>query len=194
MMKATTAFMIIYFLNVIIGGVFEGGGGIAATRLSSSLSSTATTVNVISTEGFLSSDYIVIGGERIRYVGKTNTAFNVPSSNGRGYDATTATSHPVNANVYSEATDVINGMIGFNVASTSTTVGKVNIAMVLYNFTTISIPKLLTWNFPHLMVNPLLQYVRYLGVLVTAGYVIYVILYLAGAMGGLMNQLFNFFR
>lgn len=190
MMKATVTFLLIYLINVVIGGVFEAGGGMAATRLTTGISATTTTINVVSTEGFLASDYVVIGGERVRYTSKTTTSFNIPATNGRGYSNTVATTHVAGSNVYSEATNIMNGIVGFNIASTGATVGTINIATLLWHFLYTSIPKLLSWNFPHLMVNPILQYLRYVGVLMTAGYVVYVVLYLSSALGGLLQSIF----
>ena len=190
MMKATVTFLLIYLINVILGGVMEAGGGIAATRLTTGLTATAVTITVANTDGFLGSDYIVIGGERIRYTSKSSTTFTIPATNGRGYDNTQATTHVVGSNVYSEASNVLNGIVGFNIASTGATVGSINIATLLWHFLFTSIPKLLTWNFPHLMINPWLQYIRYVGVLITAGYVVYVVLYLSSALGGLLQSIF----
>jgi hypothetical protein len=190
MIKATVTFLLIFFANVILGGVFEAGGGMAATRITAGLTATATTISVVSTDGFLASDYIVIGGEKVRYVSKTSTTFIIPATNGRGYDNTAPTTHVAGAMVYSEATNIINGMIGFNIASTGATVGTINIATLLWHFLYTSIPKLLSWNFPHLMVNPILQFIRYIGVIITAGYVIYVVLYLSSALGGLLQSIF----
>lgn len=190
MMKATVTFLLIYFINVILGGVMEAGGGIATTRLSTGITATAITINVVSTDGFLGSDYVVIGGERIRYTSKSSTSFTVPATNGRGYDNTDAITHVVGSNVYSEAANVLNGIVGFNIASTGATVGTINIATLLWHFLYTSIPKLLTWNFPHLMMTPWLQYIRYIGVLITAGYVVYVVFYLSSALGGLLQSIF----
>ena len=190
MMKATVTFLLIYFINVILGGVMEAGGGMATTRLTTGLTATDTTINVASTAGFLGSDYVVIGGEKIRYTSKSSSSFTVPATNGRGYDDTDATPHVAGSNVYSEATNVLNGIVGFNIASTGATVGTINIATLLWHFLFTSIPKLLTWNFPHLMINPWLQYIRYVGVLITAGYVVYVVFYLSSALGGLLQSIF----
>ncbi len=190
MMKATVTFLLIYLLNVVLGGVMEAGGGVATTRLIVGITATDTTFHVVNTDGFLGSDYVVIGGEKIRYTSKSSTSFTIPATNGRGYDNTDAVSHVVGSNVYSEASNVLNGIVGFNIASTGATVGTINIATLLWHFLYTSIAKLLMWNFPHLMINPWLQYIRYVGVLITAGYVVYVVFYLSSALGGLLQSIF----
>ncbi len=190
MMKATVTFLLIYLINVILGGVMEAGGGVATTRLTTGITATGTTIYVANTDGFLGSDYVIIGGEKVRYTSKSSRSFTIPAINGRGYDNTDATTHVAGENVYSEASNVLNGIVGFNIASTGATVGTINIATLLWHFLYTSIPKLLTWNFPHLMMNPWLQYIRYVGVLITAGYVVYVVFYLSSALGGLLQSIF----
>lgn len=191
-MKAYIAFLMFFFLNVVLSGIMEGEGGLASTRLTAALTATGTTVTVQSTEGFLDSDYVFIGDERVRYVRRTSTTFIVPASNGRGYDNTEAVVHPVGAMVYSEGSSVINGMLGFNVASTGATVGSINLFTVVTNFAFVTLPKLVTWDFAHFQVQPWLQYIRYVFIIISAGFVIYwVVQVFASSFGGIMQSIFR---
>ena len=62
------------FLN-ILSMQMQGAQGGVSTVATAALSLTGTTVNVTSTNGFLSADRIVIGNEIIKYTGKTATSF-----------------------------------------------------------------------------------------------------------------------
>lgn len=189
-MKAVMAFSVIFFINVILSGIMEGSGGIATTRLTANLTDVGTTVTVASTEGFMASDYVEIGDEKVRYTNRTATTFVVPVTNGRGYDGTEAVAHAAGALVYSPQTSAINGILGFNIASTGTSVGSINLFTAGWRFATVTVPKLVTWDFAHLKVSPWMQYLRYLFIVISTGFVIWVIITFASAFGGVLQRIF----
>jgi len=106
-----------------------------------------TTISVSSTDGFLHSDIVTIGNEKIRYTSKSETQFNAPATGGRGYDGTEAETHDANSYVMSQDSDVVNQMLGFNIAATGTTVGAVSIGLSLNRFLFTSVPRLATWDY-----------------------------------------------
>ncbi len=189
-MKLYAAFLVLYTVSVIIDGFMEAGSGVAATYLTANISAVATTLSVQTTEGFLASDYVVIGDERIRYTSRADQAFTVPAAKGRGYDGTTAVVHEAGAMVYTESTSVLNSILGYNVASTGATVGSVNLFTALWNFAFYSLPRILTWNFGFLQISPWLTYLRYLLIAITAAFTLWVIQGFAAAFGGIMRSIF----
>jgi hypothetical protein len=122
----------------------EGAGGIVSTYLPSSLNDSSTTITVASTNGFLSSDYIVIEKERVLYTGTTSTTFTGCT---RGYDGTDAVAHAQNARVYGSETSVVNNALGFNIATTAATAGAASIIMIPYKFFTTSVPRMITFDY-----------------------------------------------
>jgi hypothetical protein len=68
-----------------------------STQLTANCTATDTTINVVSTAGFLSAGYIVIEGESIQYTGITSTSFTGCT---RGKYATAALAHFINDTVY----------------------------------------------------------------------------------------------
>jgi hypothetical protein len=190
MHKLVFAFLLFYIANVIGGGIMEGAGGLASTTLTVTLTSGGGTLTVRNTDAFLKSDRVFIGDEEIRYVTKTATTFTV-SATGRGYNGTKAVTHNAGAKVYSPSTSVINGMLGFNVAATDTTVASINLPILLWNFVSKSLPKLLSWDFPQYKGSEWAQLIRYILMAVSAGFTIYIVVTLLGAWGGVAQSIFK---
>lgn len=190
-MKAIIAFTMFFLVNTILSGIMEGTGGIAATRLTAAITNASTTLNVANANGFLGSHYVVIGDEYIRYTSRSGTTFTVPAVNGRGYDGTEARAHAVGSQVYSPNAGAFNGVIGFNVATTGAAVGQINLFTALWTFATVTVPKLITWNFAHLQVTPWLSYLRYVFMAISAGFTVWVVLTYASAFGGVMQSIFR---
>lgn len=181
--------MLFYLVNVIFGAVMEGGGGIAATQLTQDLSAGGTTLNVRNTTGFLQAGYIRRGDELIRYSNKSNTTFTV-ATGGRGWDGTEAVAHYAGAKVYSPETSVINSALGFNVMSTGATTATINIPIFVWSFMFNTVPKLITWDFPHFRTIPELQLLRYIFVAMSAGFIIYLVRDMVAAFGGVLMRAF----
>ena len=189
MNKLIAAFMLFYLVNVILDAVMASGGGMATTHLTAGITDSATTVNVLSTSGFLSSDVITIGDEKIRYTGRTGTTFTVPAG-GRGYDGTDARAHASGSKAYSTSTSTINSALGFNVASTGATVGTVDMMVAVQSFFFTTLPKLITWDFMHFRINEWLQMLRYVFIAISVGFIIYMIFQLINSLGGVMQSIF----
>ena len=184
--KLFVAFMVLFGLASILAGIMEGGGGITTTRLTANLTDVATTIDVASTAGFLSSDYINIGNEKIRYTGKTNTTFTGAT---RGWDGTDATTHSTSDKVYSDEAQVINSALGFNVASTGSTVGALSIPTIITNVFFHTAPKLIIWDFNFLKEGQMV-YARYLLLMISTGFIVTFALTVASALGGVLQSIF----
>jgi len=186
--RLIAGFLVFYILNVFLNGIMEGGGGMNTTRLTAALSEVGTTITVANTNGFLRADYVTIGDEDMRYVSRTATTFTV-ATDGRGYNGTDAVEHAANAKVYSRSSSIVNGMIGFNVASTSTSVGGINFGIALLQFMNKSLPMLITWDFAHFRVNEWLQLLRYFFIAMGAAFGLYMLFQILSALGGVAQNI-----
>jgi len=187
MNKLIVAFMLFFLVNIVLDGIMEGGGGIATTQLTTAITPASAVLNVRSTSGFMRSDYVQIGDEKIRHSSTTATTFVVTT---RGYDNTEATSHPLGAKVYSSGSSVVNSALGFNVASTGASIGAVDIPLIVWSFFTTTLPKVITWDFAHFRVSEWLQMLRYIFLAITVGFVVYMAYNIAAALGGIMQRMF----
>lgn len=187
-MRYVAAFALIFVMNWVLHGIMEGYGGIAVTRLTANITATSTTLNVANTNGFLDSDYVIIGDEQIKYRGKTTTTFVVDT---RGYNGTEAKAHAAMSNVDNTGGSMANSLLGFNPATTSGSLGSVNMMTSMGSFVIFTVPKLVTWNFAHFQVSPWLQYIRWIFMAVSAGFTFWLIMQYAGTfIGGALS----FFR
>jgi len=185
-----TAFMLFYLMNVMVGAIMEGGGGIAATRLTADITPASNTLSVVSTEGFLRSNYVIIGSEKIRYASTTDTTM-VVATGGRGWDGTDAAAHSTGAYVYSPEASVFNYALGFNVASTGSDAGEISVPLVLKNFLFVTLPKLVTWDFPQYKVNAWLLIIRYVLIAISTGFLIYIVYHIIMFLGGVASRIFT---
>lgn len=183
MSKIIAAFMVAFLLCAILAGIAEGGGGIYTTSLTTAVTDAATTLNVANTDGFLSSDVVTMGTEEIKYTAKTSTSF---LNCTRGYNSTTAKQHVVNSKVYSSEASIINAALGFNVMSTGATAGQVNVIAIGFSFITKSVPRLVIWDFNFLK-EPGMEYIRWLLIAISVGFVISLAVTLVSALGGLLQ-------
>ena len=186
--KIIIAFVVAFALFSLLDGIAAGSGGIAVTRLSTALSSSATSINVESTGGFLRSDYVRIGDETIAYTGKSDTTFNSVT---RGFDGTTASAYALHTKVYSAAADPLNAVLGYNIASTGSTVGTIDIAIFLGRFWVVTIPKLVSWDFAILKDTTVGQYFRLVLQLISAGFIVYIAIIIIQALGGILQGIFT---
>ena len=147
MAKLVTFFAFLFVVASILTGIMEGGGGIAATELSADVDDTETTIPVVSTTNFLATDFVIIGDERILYTSDNATAFIGCT---RGYDGTDAVAHSSGDNVYTADASVINNGLGFNIGATQASVGTLAVIMIPWNFFTITLPRLIMWNWAFL--------------------------------------------
>lgn len=177
-----------FLIGSILSGVMEGGGGIAVTRLTADHTDVIPTLTVASTEGFLKSSYVVVENEKIKYTGVTGITFTGCT---RGYDNTTASAHDKGARVYSSEASVINYALGFDIASTGTTVGAMSIPVILWNFFTVTLPRMIMWDYSWLKVNGWLQMLRYVFLVISIGFLVYIAYQIAMALGGILQSIFT---
>ncbi len=171
------------FLNVtfiILNGGMAGGGGIATTSLTVAATASTDTLNVADTTGFLTSDVIVIGSEQIAYTGKTAVSFTGCS---RGYNSTVAATHKSGAQVRTQETDLLNQSLGFNVASTSSTIGAFGIVALGTSFLGHALINLVIWDYPNIFQGDLV-YLRLAFIAMSVGVIVtFAIQYLLPAIG-----------
>ena len=147
MSKLITFFLFLFTGATMLSAIMEGGGGVLAIELETTIDADATTVEVASTTDFLSSDYIIIGNEKIRYTNTTATDFTGCT---RGYDDTTATSHVAGTMVYSPEGSAVEGALGFNVAATTDSMGLWSVITIPFFFLTRTLPNIIQMNFSFL--------------------------------------------
>lgn len=177
-------------LNIFFGFIdyiVVGNADFYATKLTSAMSENVTTANVTSTAGFRTSDYIVIGDERIMYNGRTNTSF---TNLTRGYDNTEAVSHAEGAHVYSRQSDAINSSVGFNIVDTGASVGSINTMSLVVKFVTTTVPNMVTWNF-YFLKEGFWQYLRLILQAISMALVFVIAMQLLSALGGLLQSAFR---
>jgi len=177
-------------MGAIMSGIMEGGGGVRSTQLTVAIDEDDTTLQVSSTEGFLESDWVVIGDEKIRYTSKDDDSFSVPAVDGRGYDETSAVSHGVGSMVQTGEMNVINAALGFNTATAGTTAGTMEIIMVVTRFFTVTLPHLITWDFGWLKEGNM-QWLRIGLLAISAGFLITMALTIVSALGGVAQAIFR---
>lgn len=174
MAKITAVYMVIFLLFSYFSSINEGGGGIVATRLSSSLDETTTTIQVESTTGFLvpiagwSLPTVIIRNEEISYTGLTATSF---TGCERGYRLTDTDSYSIGTAVYTPEVGVLNKAFGFDIVSTGEDYGEMSVVNMGWNFFTVALGYLVTFNFSLLTGDMI--YFRYLMMSVAVGFVMY---------------------
>jgi len=141
MAKAIAFMLLLYFGMALCVGILAGGGGYAATSLTVAVDEDDVTLDVVSTSGFLDTDYIEFSnGEYVLYTGTTATQFTGAT---RGYNGTTATAHEVGTMVYTTSASTVNNAMGFNIAATVDSMGMWSILTVPGNFAAKTVPRLL---------------------------------------------------
>lgn len=186
-MNSLYFFLMAHLIMAVLSGVVEGGGGVVTTTLRTDISATSTSIEVISTEGFLKKDYIVIGDEYIKYGDYDADTFNAGTgflgmASGRGYNGTEASVHAAGTKVLSSNADPLNAALGFNILSTGETVGEVNIINAGNTFLSTTLVRFVTWDYGILQVG-VMAYVRTALQLLGGAFLIYLGLQLVGAFG-----------
>ena len=139
--------LLLYFSMALCVGILAGGGGYAATSLTEAIDEDDVIIRVVSTEGFLDTDYIEFSdGEYILYTDTTAPPFTLYTAfTGctRGVEGTTATIHAAGTMIYTTSASTVNSAMGFNIAATVDSMGTWSIITVPWNFATKTIPRLL---------------------------------------------------
>ena len=124
----------------ILIGIIAGGGGVATTDLTATVSSNQTYLPVKTTTDFLDEDYVVVGQEKIFYTSKNSTAF---LSCTRGYGNTTVSEHLAGARVYTATASAVNNALGFNMVAVQDEWGWAAIIAVPFMFFTRTVPQII---------------------------------------------------
>ena len=111
-------FAFVWMATNIAGGFSTEQNAFAATSLTANLTSSATTINVTSTEGFPDPGILVIGEERIAYSATTATTFvgSIAQPMARGTEGTTAAPHNEDDVVRAIPISMVNTTVSYNVA------------------------------------------------------------------------------
>lgn len=143
--------VVMYVVLTITVSVMNGGGGMNTTTLTSAISATDTTIHVISTSGFLTADYLIIGGEKLTYSGKTATTFT-------GCARSSGVAHSAGSKAYSQQTSVINDTLNYNIGAVTSDVGIFAVVVVPFKFFTTAIPNIVSQGLPFTGVFSFLSY------------------------------------
>ncbi len=148
-----------------LASIADGGGGLAATQLTSDIIATAIIIPPANTTDFLSASvahplYIVINDEVIKCTSKDATHFYLTSVADRGVAdpiVTTihnpAAAHAVNTMVYTIEVNAMDTFMGYNVTTSSATFGVYE-AMTFLGRMFANLPKFILWNYNFLNSGP----------------------------------------
>ena len=145
--------LLIYVGAQMMSMWMEGTTGVAATPLTSALTESSTTLNVIDTAQFLSPHFVILGDEDICYTGITGTTFTGLT---RGCNGTDAAPHKSGALVYSEGLGFLNRAISMQQHDVEaddglfgTIKGKFRFIGVAASWISI-IPQMVAWDYSYL--------------------------------------------
>lgn len=167
MNKLVSAFVVGFFLLSVVSSIFDGGG--TGTTMTANLvtADEAASITVVSTDGFLTTGIIFIGNEKILHANTDATHFLGLT---RGYENTPAKAHLAGSMVYTEDAGVVNAALGFNPAAVAVKYGFWSAVVIPWNFFTITMPKLMLWDFGFFTGDLLLF--RYVLMIVSIGFYI----------------------
>ena len=185
MNKLLSGYFLLNLFFILFNAAMAGGGGIASTPLTNPVTTSSTVITVGSTNGFLSSDVIVIDSEYIFYSATTPTTF---TGLIRGYNSSKPSAHNVGKYVYTQEINMLNETLGFNVAATQSTSGPFTVIALGFTFIGRSLINLVIWDFPNIFQGQLI-YLRLCLIAIGCGLVIYIAInYLLPAMGILKSS------
>jgi len=150
--KLLTFFFIVFAIGTVLSGVMEQETAFATTALTSNVDEDDTTIQVSDTSDFLDSGYLWIGDERLQYTSKTDTSFTdvtrgVADSNNEGG---AASGHSTGDKVMNEKANILNIMLGYNRFATRTEIGTMEYPMFVWKLLTVTVPKMITWDYSYL--------------------------------------------
>lgn len=170
MNKIIAGYTVLFFILSMLSSFIDGAVGAAsATDLTAGITATDNVLNVTDTEGFLSvGGVLMAGNEKMSYTGSTPLTF---TGVNRGIEGTEATAHAIGDMVYAEDAGILNYALGFSVISTAVPGGIASVAMIPFNFLTITVPKLVLWDYSFFSGDFII--IRYILMAVSIGFVIY---------------------
>lgn len=181
--KFVISYAIVFIMFTIFSSILDGGGGMAATRLTANIDNNDTRIYA-DTTGFLEADVIFIQGEEIPYSSKTATYFDNCL---RGYNATDAASHSKGDTAYTRGSDILNSAFGFNIISTGEAYGTMGIINIGLRFLGRGVGALGTFNFSFLN-NGSWVYFRYIGMAIGLGLLVVFAIIALGTAFGIINK------
>jgi len=147
MSKLITFFLFMFIGCTILSAIMEGGGGIVAAELHTAVDDADTTLVLDSTTQFETADYVIIGSEKISYTGKTATDLTGCT---RGYQSTDAVAHAAGSMVYTPEANLVENALGFNIATTTDSMGAWAVVTIPYKFLTRTLPNVVSMNYSFL--------------------------------------------
>jgi hypothetical protein len=147
-MKAFSFFAMCFAIGTFLSGIMESRSAFAVTHLTTAVSATeVASFEVASTDDFIATDSIFVEDEEILYAAKDATHFLVIT---RGVGDTNAVTHDVGAKVKNEDSNILNNLLGYNVAATASTYGSASAFVGLMWNMLKSIPKMIAWDYSYL--------------------------------------------
>ena len=156
-MKSFSFFAFCLIAGTFLSGVMEGQTAFAVTQTTANATANVTTISVLSTTDFLDTDEIYWEDEKVSYTSKTAAQF---LGVARGLGGTEAVIHDAGVKVKNESSNVINSLLGYNVATTAATYGTFSAIIGLGWSLIHAIPKMIAWDYRYL--DGQMEIVKYL--------------------------------
>ena len=141
MFRLMAAFALMFSLGTFVSAVLDGGGGLVITTLTADLAANGTAATVSSTEGFLSSGYVEIEGEEIRYTAKGATSLTLTGNH---------KAHLSGKKVMTSTAGALNSLLGYDIATANTNAGAIKVGWNLTSGIGRAIPKMTLWDYSYL--------------------------------------------
>ena len=149
-----------FLLMMFTGGqmfsmFMEGTTGTASTPLTAAVTPTSTTLNVISTSGFLPENFIIVGDEDICYTTRTATTF-TGLTRGCHSNGKNAADHLSGAIVWGEGLGFLNRAISMQQHEVKADDGLIGTVKGKFRFIGVAsswitlIPQMIAWNYSYL--------------------------------------------
>lgn len=145
--KLHAFFAFCFVSGTFLSGVMEGQVAFAVTTLTADITETDTVIEVTNTADFLSMDEIYIEDELVSYTEKDSTHFNDCT---RGLSGTTAAAHVAGTKILNENSNVINNLLGYNVATSAASYGSFSAVVGVFWNLVKALPKMIAWNYSYL--------------------------------------------
>jgi hypothetical protein len=86
---------------------------------------------------------------------------------------------------------VINYALGFDVLATGTSAGAMYIPAILGNFFLVTLPRMVLWDYSWLRSSEWLQLLRYVFMVISIGFLVYIAYTVASALGNILQGIFS---
>lgn len=184
MNKLIASYMTLFLIFSYFSSIFEGGGAMVAQPITVAVAETDVIITTGNTTGFKvpvigwSLPRVMILDNEITYTGLTATTFTGCSGITQAY--------PIGTMIYTTDVGVLNKAFGFDVVSTGEAYGEVSAISVAWNFFTVAIGYLVSFNFSLLSGDMI--YIRYLFMAPAVGFIIYLAFSVVQTLIGIINK------